>query len=428
MIQEPRDYRVQLAVIGSGLAGFAASIFALDRGLSTAQVGNTGAIAYTTGYLDLLGVDAGRMLESPWDGLADLRRHSPEHPLARIPDDHIRSAFRRFTDALSEMGIGYTAPGEHNLQALTPAGTTKPTLSVPLTMEAGIQARRAGSPTLIIDFIGLNGFSAREMVANLGPSWSGLSAHRLGFPDLDSGAQVYPEVMARALQVPANRERLAGRIRAVLGEAEAVGVPAILGVHRPDRVHRDLQQRLGVPLFEIPTMPPAVAGIRLRELFEQQFPARGLVLVPQQKVSRVDLSPREITLRLRDSYGDVVIHAQAALLATGRFLSGGLSAQRDGLRETLLDLPVSQPGDRSGWHRQHYFTAAGHPVNRAGVRTDERFRPLGEDGRIVDPRLFAAGILLAGQDWVRQRCGAGVAIASAYRAVESIDRLLHATG
>jgi len=93
LIQEPRDYRVQLAVVGSGLAGFAASIFALDRGLATAQVGNTGAIAYTTGYLDLLGVEAGRVLNSPWDGLERLRRQAPDHPLSRINDDDIRTAW-----------------------------------------------------------------------------------------------------------------------------------------------------------------------------------------------------------------------------------------------------------------------------------------------------------------------------------------------
>jgi glycerol-3-phosphate dehydrogenase subunit B len=42
----------------------------------------------------------------------------------------------------------------------------------------------------------------------------------------------------------------------------------------------------------------------------------------------------------------------------------------------------------------------------------------------VDKRLFAAGILLAHQDWIRGRCGAGVAIASAYKAVEYAQEYL----
>ena len=91
-------------------------------------------------------------------------------------------------------------------------------------------------------------------------------------PDMDSGAEVYAEVLARALEVPATRQRLAERIAPLLGSAQALGLPAILGVHRPDQVHRELQSLLGVPVFEIPTMPPAVPGVRLRELFETQLP------------------------------------------------------------------------------------------------------------------------------------------------------------
>lgn len=424
MIQSPREYRVQLAVIGSGLAGFAASLFALERGLTTAQAGNTGAVAYTTGYLDLLGVLSGQVLGDPWSGLARLRRQEPDHPLSRIDADTVRHAFQHFTAAISAMGIEYTEPGPHNLQALTPAGTTKPTLSIPRTMQAGIQARRDGAATLLIDFHGLEGYSARQIAANLGDSWPDLRTARLEFPETAQGTRLYPEVMARALEVPAIRGQLADRIRGVLGDVAYVGLPAILGIHRPDRVHRDLQRRLGVPLFEIPTMPPAVAGIRLRELFEQAFPARGLTLVPQQKVTRLEPGGDRLTLHLRDSYGKVTIRAEAAILATGRFLSGGLVARRDGIREPLLGIPVSQPPGRDQWHRPHYLDPRGHPVNRAGIRTDRQFRPLGDDGAVIDPRLFSAGILLAGQDWVRQRCGAGVAIATAFEAVQAAAGLI----
>ena len=55
MRDETRTFATELAVIGSGIAGCAASIFALNRRIDCAQVGNTGAVAYTTGYLDLLG-------------------------------------------------------------------------------------------------------------------------------------------------------------------------------------------------------------------------------------------------------------------------------------------------------------------------------------------------------------------------------------
>jgi glycerol-3-phosphate dehydrogenase subunit B len=171
-------------------------------------------------------------------------------------------------------------------------------------------------------------------------------------------------------------------------------------------------------------MPPSVPGIRLREMFEQAFPARGLTLVPQQKVEHLDLHAGGARLYLKDNYGDVVIESGTTVLATGRFLSGGLRADRLGVHEPLLDLPVSQPTNRADWYRKDYLDRRGHPINRSGIEVDDRFRPLGADRRPVNERLFAAGVVLAHQDWIRQRCGAGVAIASAYRAVAGAAAML----
>ncbi len=418
MIKKPRRHQAELLVIGSGLAGMAASLFALERGISVAQVGNSGVIAFTTGYLDLLGHDGRGFVDDPWRALIRLREDEPRHPLANIAEDDIRAAFTSFTQTLTEMGLGYTAPGQHNALALTPAGTLKPTLSLPLTMQPAITALAGGRDTLVVDFIGLNGFSAREVVANLAPRWPGLRALRIGFPDMESGAEVYAEVLARALEVPAARQRLAERIGPLLGGAQALGLPAILGVHRPDHVHRELQSLLGVPVFEIPTMPPAVPGVRLREMFETELPQRGVALEPQHRVKRLELLSRGVTAHLEDAYGEVTIEAAAAVLATGRFTSGGLRADPNGIRETLVNLAVIQPEGRADWYRSDYFDPRGHAINRSGVAVDEQWRPLDAAGKPVHPRLFAAGSLLAHQDWIRQRCGAGVAIATAYKAVD----------
>src|SRR5512141_920611 len=97
MIKEPRRYQVELLVIGSGLAGMAASLFALERGVSVAQVGNSGVIAFTTGYLDLLGHDGRGFVDDPWQALLRLRQDEPRHPLANIAEGDIRAAFTGFT-------------------------------------------------------------------------------------------------------------------------------------------------------------------------------------------------------------------------------------------------------------------------------------------------------------------------------------------
>ena len=200
-------------------------------------------------------------------------------------------------------------------------------------------------------------------------------------------------------------------------DGECVGVPAILGCHAPDATRARMEELLGITVFEIPTIPPAVPGIRLRELFEREMPRRGVQLEPQSKVSELKLDDGGATLQLEGALEDLTISASSVVLATGRFLSGGLRSDRQGVYETLLGLPVYQPDSRKDWFSVDYFDPEGHALNRAGLRTDAWFRPIQEDGTLVSERLFAAGAILASQDWVRQRCGAGLAIAAAYRAV-----------
>lgn len=426
MIEDKRVFTTELAVIGSGLTGMAASIYAINRGISTSLAGNTGAIAYTTGYLDLLGKadpSSCTIFADPWQAIASLRENQPHHPFARVTDEEIRLGFEEFTAFITSCGIKYSSPQEHNVMALTPAGTSKPTFSVPATMQAGVEAFAAKKHCTIVDFRGLRGFSAGQFVANLQSEWPRLEAARVTFPNMEHG-EIYAEVMARALEVPANREALAQEIKAVAGESEVIGVPAVLGMHNPDEVMADLARLIGLPIFEIPTMPPSVPGIRLREMFEQVFPQKGLTLVPQQKVTAVDFKAEQIQLSLRDNFGPITILAKTVLLATGRFLSGGLQAQHDGISEPLLGLHVSQSDSRDDWYRQYYMDRAGHAIHLAGIEVDDQFRPVDAHGKIVDKRLFAAGVMLAHQDWIRGRCGAGVALATAYRAVNEAHKLL----
>ncbi len=422
MIKKTRHYQTRLAVIGAGVAGCAATIFALNRGINSIQIGNTGALAYTSGYLDLLGVNAAEYISDPWQALNQLRSEQPDHPYCRVDNAEISAAFDEFIDALRQMGLNYTAAQNSNLMALLPAGSCKPTFSIPETMQQSLNAINDRARVLIIDFAGLQGFSGPEIVANLSTQWPGLRSQHVSFPDMESGAQVYAEVMARALEVPETRVALAERIKPLLGDAEYLALPAILGIHHPDLVHQDMQRLIGLPVFEIPCIPPAVPGIRLRELTEQQLSAKGATVISQKKVESVVFKEQCIQLAYEDHFGPVVIEAENVLLASGRFLSGGLEADQFQVYEPLMQLPVQQPDSREDWFREDYFDLRGHAVNRAGLLVNDRMQVVDAQQQLVDRRLFAAGIVLANQDWVRQRCGAGVAIATAYKAVNSIHQ------
>ena len=110
-------------------------------------------------------------------------------------------------------------------------------------------------------------------------------------------------------------------------------------------------------------------------------------------------------------------------MPAGRFWAKGLRADRDKIRETPFDLPVSQPGERKEWHRREFFDLRGHPANQAGLEVDDLFRPIGKDGRPAFANLFACGSILAHQDWMRMKCGSGLAIGSAYAAVNAYMKM-----
>ena len=105
-------------------------------------------------------------------------------------------------------------------------------------------------------------------------NWPALRSARIEFPG--ATGELYPEKMAWALESGPTRAELIDRIRPHLGDAQCLALPAVLGIYHTAEVFQDLQQLLGMPVFEIPTMLPAVTGLRLREAFEQGLPRIGV--------------------------------------------------------------------------------------------------------------------------------------------------------
>ncbi len=167
-------------------------------------------------------------------------------------------------------------------------------------------------------------------------------------------------------------------------------------------------------------MVPAVTGLRLREAFERHLPEMGVQAFYQQKVVQAAVLPEGgFQFVVGHPSGEFQVVAQKAILASGRFFGKGLRADRGSIHETIFDLPVVQPAERRHWHHKEFLHAAGHPINRAGLSIDPYFRPLNEHHQVVHRNLYVAGSILAHQDWMRQKCGSGLSIATAYGAVNA---------
>ena len=419
-----------LAVIGSGVAGMCAGLFAARRGIDALVFGATSGLDYSSGPFDLLGahpVEPRKTWGAPWQGLAELARDLPGHPYARVKQADIRAAFDELLPALSEAGLPYRRRVEHNSRQLTSAGTVRQTYALPATMWGGVAALEEKPACLLVDFEGYKGFSARQIAANQRTAWPGLRAERVVFPGAEQQGEVSPENIARGLERADVQQAFVELLRPLLGDATVVGLPPVLGFERSARVHRQLERHLGVPLFEIPTPPVSVPGLRLRRAFEQALRARGARRM-RQPVTAVEPCDDGFLLRVGGSGQPHLVRARAVILATGRFLGGGLVSGRGGVTEPLLGLPVHQPERRDQWHGPRLLASAGHPISQAGLEIDDTLRPLDLAGRPAHERLFAAGLILAHQDWTRTRCGSGLAIATGYAAACRVAASLGAAG
>ncbi len=402
----------------------AAALFAADKGISTVQVGTNGGIIFASGLFDLLSVhpiSEKNTWKDPWKGIEALIRDIPGHPYSHSTKEGIQLAFEKFLGFLKDEGLPYGQVEDGNSEVMTPLGTTKYTYCVPQSMWNGVLALKEKKPCLFVDFLGMNGFSAHQLVENLGERWPCLRSARVPFPGrIGEEAIVVGDVMARDLELSEKREKLAEMILPHVKDAQGLGLPAVLGMRHHIEVIEDLGARIGVPVFEIPTFSLSVPGLRLMEAFTDALSKRGVRQFGQERVLTAEHgSDGRFSLGVGNKKLQTKVVSKGIILASGRFWAKGLYAYRKGIKEAVFNLPVSQPAERSEWHREDFFDLRGHPVNQAGLETDDSCRPLGNSGKPAFENLFAAGSILAHQDWMRMKCGSGLAIATACRAVNA---------
>ena len=130
---------------------------------------------------------------------------------------------------------------------LTGAGTFRPTRLVPSTLVAATSSWQV--KTLIVGFEGLKDFYARYVAAG-----AGCLGITLPLPETRN-QEITAPLLARFMEHDSFRENIAREIRKHLNGEDRVGFPAVLGLHDPMRVKKDLEDKLGTEMFDIPHSP-----------------------------------------------------------------------------------------------------------------------------------------------------------------------------
>jgi glycerol-3-phosphate dehydrogenase subunit B len=230
--------------------------------------------------------------------------------------------------------------------------------------------------------------------------------------------------LALGVEDRAQLGKLIAALKSVIRPGERVGLPAILGVEEHARVHKVLADTLNAPVFEIPTLPPSVPGIRLYRTLAHRLAQLGVRIETNMEVTGFHAHDNAIQYIETATAARPLRHeAKHFLLATGGILGGGFVGGEDGIvHETVFGLPLSVPEGRDKWFRPRFFDEAGQPVFRGGVRVTPSFQPVDATGAVVYNNLWAAGGALAGADSLVEHSLEGVAIVTGIVAGRSISQ------
>jgi anaerobic glycerol-3-phosphate dehydrogenase B subunit len=425
-VVSPAGAQLDVLVIGAGLGGLAAGWQACNAGARTRVIAKGwGSLYWNAGCIDVLGyypLEQEEPVQSPAQALATLIQREPQHPYARAGLDGIVEAIEAFQQLCDR--AGYPLPGSLDKNWLLPTalGTFRPTCLAPESMVAGDKSRKGR--VLIVGFEHFPDFYPALIAENLSAQGLPSAGLLLDLPLLRQRTFVTGRVLAWMFEQEEGRASVTEAIRLELAKLkpgqspERVGFPAVLGLNHPHQVWQDMQERLGVPVFEIPTVPPSIPGIRLNTVLiiaiEQ---AGGRVFDGMQAVAAQSDEAGVTNLLTEAAARQKSNRAKAYVLATGGILGGGVRAAYQGqVREMIFDLPLSAPDSRAAWLQPHFLAPASHPIYRSGVEVDTDFHPLDAAGKVVYPNLYAAGNTLAHAEAIRERSIEGIALATGYLA------------
>jgi glycerol-3-phosphate dehydrogenase subunit B len=427
-----------VVVVGAGLAGLATAHALAGHGARVVVLAKGHASTHwVAGTLDVAAPPAAATSQAGVAQLATI----PGHPYADLAPEVV-PAVETFIDVAARDGLIYVGGVDSPIRPLpTGIGGVRPGAIVPEAQAAAL-VPWTGRESLVV--CGIAGFKdlwpvavaaslARPAVWQLGadpPSPDRAPARvvpaEADLPGVEGRRNLTALHLARAFDDRAWRDRaidaIAKVVDAAIGAADArVALPAVLGLRDHAAVIDALRDRLGRPVMELPLVPPSIPGLRLYDAWRTALRVAGVRIQLGESVSRTVVRDGTVGLVATPAaVREFAIRTSGLVLATGGIVGGGIVGQADGrLEEVVLGLPVEAP-PRDAWFSADPFDPRGHGIEAAGIRVDADLRPLGADGRPTHGNVRVVGSLLAGQRWLREHSGDGVAIASARRAAAGL--------
>ncbi|MBR9989500.1 MAG: FAD-dependent oxidoreductase [Gemmatimonadetes bacterium] len=368
--------RFDVVVIGGGAAGVAAALSATRAGARVALVRS--------------GPGATALMAGGW-------HDAPPSSLV---------------DALAGAGhelTGCQGPLPH------PDGTVVPCAIAPPSHAAASLTHDAAS-VMVCGIAGLPGFRAAALAA----LWSDAA----GLPEalesvtvtLDATPAAGWSPVSLAAHLDRDPDLLPRALTGVVRERrpDRVILPAVLGLDDPARVLAALTDRVGVPAGEALGSLPSVPGWRLDRALQRVMADAGVRMIAGRVIAAdvQERTVRSVTIAAGiarasnggSALGPTVTAAGCYILATGKYIGGGITADAE-FEEPALGCDVAlerfartidDPG--AALVLTDPVRSEAQPVLSAGVRVDRDGRPLNPGGDVFVANVFVAGAVRAGTE------------------------------
>lgn len=405
-------------VMGAGLAGLTAvwQLATQQKKVRLVSKG-WGATHWHSGCIDVLGyypVNQPQPVESPGVTIAQLIADQPEHPYALVGMAGVETALGAFKALCAAAGYPLHGSLDRNWLLPSAVGTFRPTCLAPATMIAG--DLRQDDPMLIVGIKQLVDFYPNLVSENLTKQGVAAAHLMVDMPSLAQRNFTTPVLLGSLMEQASFRTELVMRIKPKLGQAKRVGLPAILGRQPSLAIKDDLEAELGLPVFEIPGLPPSLPGMRLHAILVQAIEQAGGRVYQGLEGVGMEAEGGRVTAVFTEAAARNKPHRFAHyVLATGGILGGGIVTNQLGeAREQIFDLPIAAPESRLDWFQQDFLDPIGHPIYQAGVKVNEQFQPVNGGNQPVYENVYAAGTTLSHSEVIRERSFEGVALATGF--------------
>lgn len=420
-------------IIGGGISGLTAGIRCVKEGLHTAIISSgMSALHFSSGSIDVLGYINNKVVYKPFEALDTLTGTIAQHPYTKCGKPLIIEALQFFKQECETQNV-YLFDNENlNHFHVTALGTLKPTyFSQRSVFNEDVYNRfKSMKKIVIVNFEGYRDFHPQLAAAQLSkhalfanceiiaksidmPQLQDLTRHPHEFRSID---------IARIFEDEENVYKIADAIRLAAEGADFVVIPAFMGIHNFNQIHNMLQSRTRLLIYEVPTLPPSILGLRIDNALKSRFAQLGGVYIAGDKVVRAEINNDVVQAVYTANHPENPLEAKFYILSTGSFFSGGMISEFNNIYEPVFKLKLHYEPERNKWYSPQFFYKNSHPFLEYGVVTDENLRPYDSNNNIIQ-NVYCSGAILAHYNPIREGCGSGVAISTAYKAANQIISL-----